>query len=168
MDVRILSRAVKGDREAFGEIVDFYYKDAYLFALSITGNPHDAKDVCQDSFVKAYRNLKKLRDKDSFKSWLMKIVSNTSKDVFKGRKTQEIQPNELYEDFEADSLHDRIDLLDALEKIKPEYRQVLTLRYLNDLKIQDVAKILKLPENTVKSRIRYALTQAKEAMEGER
>lgn len=168
MDARIIESAVKGDKEAFGQIVELYYKDAYLFALSITGNVHDAKDVCQDSFVKAYRNLKKLKDKESFKSWFMKIVSNTSKDIFRGRKTYEPQTNELYEDFDEDTLHDRLDLLNALGRIKPQYRQILTLRYLNDLKIEDVAKILKLPVNTVKSRIRYALAQAKEAMEGER
>lgn len=168
MDARILESAIKGDKEAFGQIVDTYYKDAYLFSLSITGNPHDASDVCQDSFIKAYRNLKKLKDKDSLKSWLMKIVSNTSKDIFRGKKIYEPQENELYEDFDEETLHDRLDLFNALKRIKPQYRQVLTLRYLNDLKIEDVANILKLPVNTVKSRIRYALAQAKEAMEGER
>lgn len=166
MHEELLARASKGDKAAFGEIVDIYYKDAYMFALSITGNVHDAMDVCQESFIKAYKSLKRLKEPNRFKSWMMKIVSNTSKDIFRSRKQSVPETEELFEVFEETSLLDRIDLYEALMRIKTEYRQVLVLRFLNDLKISDVAKILRVPQNTVKSRTRYALEQTRIVMEG--
>lgn len=165
MDITIYRKAVKGDKHAFEEIVDEYYKDVYVFALGITGNVHDAMDVCQDSFIKAYHNLRKLKEVEKFKSWLFKITSNTAKDVFRRRKPEDFKSEDLKQVFSEESLVQKLDLLSALMKLKTEYRQVLILKYFNDLKTKDIARIIKIPENTVKSRIRYALDQIKTVME---
>jgi RNA polymerase sigma-70 factor, ECF subfamily len=164
MDALILEKAKSGDKEAFGEIVEIFYKDAYLFALSMTGNTHDAMDVCQDAFIKAYGNIGKLRDNEKFKSWLIQIVANTAKDRRRAGKAKETEMEEFYEVFTDNSFSERADLFSALMKLKTEYRQVLVLRYINDLRISDVGKALRIPENTVKSRTRYALEQMKQVM----
>jgi RNA polymerase sigma-70 factor, ECF subfamily len=165
MDASVLVKAKAGDRSAFGEITETYYKDAYLFALSMTGSVHDAMDVCQDAFIKAYRNIGRLKDDEKLKNWLIKIVANTANDLYRSSRSKETPTEDLYEVFTDDSLTDRFDLFSALMKLKAEYRQVLVLRYFNDIRISDVGKILKIPENTVKSRTRYALEQMKRIME---
>ena len=122
-------------------------------------------DVCQDSFIKAYNNLRKLKEAEKFKSWLFKITSNTAKDTFRRRKSDELKSEDLKQVFSEESLVQKLDLLSALMKLKTEYRQVLILRYFNDLKTKDIARITKISENTVKSRIRYALEQIKTVLE---
>lgn len=166
MDPQVLKDAKNGDKTAFGRIIEDTYKDAYLFALSITGSTHDARDVCQEAFIKAYRNICRLNDDMKFKSWLMKIVLNTSRDFFRASKAKTFEPEDCSSVFAEERIAERNDLFKAISVLKREYRQVLILRYINDMKIEDMAKILGIPGNTVKSRIRYALERARTVLEG--
>jgi RNA polymerase sigma-70 factor (ECF subfamily) len=66
----------KGDRTAFGHLIDRYYQDLYRFACQSTGSPPDADDICQEAFFRAFDRIRSLRNGRSFKAWIYKITLN--------------------------------------------------------------------------------------------
>ena len=79
-DGYIINRCLDGDTEAFGLLVDKYKAGIYALAYGKVGNPEDAEDITQEAFLKAYRNLRKLKRWDNFFAWLYSITSNLCKD----------------------------------------------------------------------------------------
>src|SRR5260221_4578997 len=84
----ILVRAQQGDGEAFRELVERHSRDAFRLAFRITGNEHDAEDVVQESYRRAYRQLGRFESRASFGTWLYHIVSNCSIDLLRARRTR--------------------------------------------------------------------------------
>src|SRR5688572_13952865 len=76
-DRKVIERVLKGDTEAFNILVRQWEKPIYNFILRMIGDREEAMDLCQDSFMKAYRELKSLKDRDRFSSWLYRIAHNT-------------------------------------------------------------------------------------------
>lgn len=131
----------------------------YLLAYSYVKNEQDALDIVQDSIQKALTNLHTLQDQAQIKSWFYTIVVRTSIDFLRRHKritsiadeavlSISEQVNDVYEDS---------DLHNALDQLPDIYREVIILRYFEDLKIGDVAKALDINTNTVKSRLYKAL-----------
>lgn len=79
--------ALDGDAEAFGKLVEAYQRPAVSVAYRLLGNSHDAMEIAQDAFLRAYRSLGKLQEPGRFGPWLMRIVSNLSLNRRRGRKT---------------------------------------------------------------------------------
>src|SRR5258706_11088591 len=84
----ILVRARQGDGEAFRELVERHSRDAFRLAFRITGNEHDAEDVVQESFLRAYRQLGRFESRANFGTWLYHIVSNCSIDFIRARRAR--------------------------------------------------------------------------------
>lgn len=83
-DARLVARAREGDRDAFERLVRRHLRAAHRVALSRTGDPHDADDVCQDAFVRALERLEDCREPESFRAWLLAIVRNRATDLVRG------------------------------------------------------------------------------------
>src|SRR4249919_4077429 len=97
----VLARARQGDSEAFRALVERHSRSAFRLAYRMTGNEHDAEDVVQDSFLKAYRQLGRFESRAHFSTWLHRIVANCSVDLLRARRsrydhasTDELAPTE--------------------------------------------------------------------------
>ena len=131
----------------------------YLLAYSYMKNEQDALDIVQDSIQKALQSLHTLKDEQQLKSWFYKIVVRTAIDFLRKNKRIQVMNDEQLEFLtpHQNDTYENMDLNEALESLPSTLREVIVLRYFEDLKIEDVAYILDENINTVKSRIYKAL-----------
>ncbi|MBD7944916.1 MULTISPECIES: RNA polymerase sigma factor [Psychrobacillus] len=131
----------------------------YLLAYSYMKNEQDALDIVQDSIQKALQSLHTLKDEQQLKSWFYKIVVRTAIDFLRKNKRIQVMNDEQLEFLtpHQNDTYENMDLNEALESLPSTLREVIVLRYFEDLKIEDVAYILDVNINTVKSRIYKAL-----------
>src|SRR5205809_2616672 len=80
-----LARARRGDGEAFRELVERHSREVFRLAFRMTGNEHDAEDVVQETFLKAYRKLPSFEERSQFGSWLYRIAANSAYDLLRAR-----------------------------------------------------------------------------------
>jgi RNA polymerase sigma-70 factor (ECF subfamily) len=86
-----------GDKAAFGSLVDRYYKMIYRFAYQFTGSYHDADDICQETFLKAFNSIKKLKDCNCFKRWIFMIALNLLRKHIKQTEYKKTLPAKLHD-----------------------------------------------------------------------
>lgn len=172
-DEKLVSDYLSGDRAALDVLIQHYLKPIYHFAYRMVGNAHDAEDITQDTFVKAWRHIKRFDERKSFKTWVFSIAKNTALDFLKKKKTV---PFSAFENAEGDNvlidgiadaeplppeLFDRADLAEFLaatvQKLSSEHRMVLVLHYNEQLNFREIAEVLREPLHTVKSRHRRAI-----------
>ena len=172
-DGYIIHKCLNGDTGAFGLLVDKYRESIYALAYTKLRNFHDAEDVAQEVFIKAYENLRTLRRWDSFLAWLYSITSNLCKMWLRARsrrpdrdfiedenpETLEISSLESYrEELVRESLHE------ALDSLPEMHRQVLILSYLGGMSGREIARLLGTSPNTIRQRLYRARSQLKEEM----
>lgn len=152
------------------QVVDYVIKNKnthYRLAYSYVKNVEDALDIVQESIYKAFSSIESLENPNYIKTWFYKIVINTSMDFLRKRKklinvddeffsTLDSGTNDNYEDF---------DLKKALEELPDKYRSLIVLRYFEDLKIEEIANIVNLNVNTVKSQLYKSLRKLHIKME---
>lgn len=131
----------------------------YYLAYSYTKNEQDALDIVQDSIQKALLSLHTLKDEQQLKSWFYKIVVRTAIDFLRKHKREQVMDYEKIVVMSPKQMdtYDNMDLTGALNNLDRTYREVIILRYFEDLTIDDVAHVLELNVNTVKSRLYKAL-----------
>jgi len=183
LDDALISDYLEGDEQALSILVDRYLSDVYRFALSLTHNPHAAEDIAQESFIKAWKNIRRFIPGNSFRTWLFAITRNTSIDWLRQKKEIALSsfengqgvnpvvetladgqplPSELIMKAE-DAVHVRT----LLSTLNPEYREVLELRYSGNLTFAEMGAILKRPLHTVKSQHRRAIAALRRILEAE-
>lgn len=140
-----------------------YYRLAYSYAK----NPEDALDIVQESIYKALSSLDSLEDPRVMKTWFYRILVNTSLDFLRKQKNVCVMDEELLESHIPDEEYPYpdIDLRNALAELPPMYRSIIILRYFEDLKIEEVATILNVNTNTVKTRLYTALKKLRLEMQ---
>jgi len=170
-DGYIIQQCLNGDTGAYGFLVEKYKKAVYALAYSRIGDFHDAQDITQEVFVKAYKNLHTLRRWDNFMGWLYRITSNLCKDWYRLRARR---PDiEFIEDQEPDMLdHASMNLYnenvvyeslqEMLDSLPDIYRQALVLRYFGGMRIEEISSFLGVSPDTVDRRLKKALSQLKE------
>lgn len=177
-DRELVRSAQDGDEAAFRCLVERHGDRAYALALRIVRSASDAEEVAQDAFVRAWRALPRFRGDSAFSSWLYRIVARRAFDraaVLKGRRAREADI-ETAEDLPAAAAgpspegRERSRRLERLlTQLSVVPRTVVTLYYLEDRSVDEVARTLGMPENTVKthlSRARAALRTAWTREEG--
>lgn len=164
--LELVARAAKGDRNAFEELVDLHLADLHRLALVVAG-PDRAEDVTQDAFLRAWRELPRLRDTDRFVPWLRRILVNVARDGQRGDRRR-VRPTALISAAAVTEQRvgrrdpaleiDRVtDLHRALSGLPVEQRAVVGLHYLADMTLPDVAMTLGIPLGTAKSRLNAGL-----------
>jgi RNA polymerase sigma-70 factor, ECF subfamily len=152
-DRKVIERVLNGDSEAFNILVRQWEKPIYNFILRMIGDRDEAMDLCQDCFMKAYRELRTLKDRDRFSSWLYRIAHNTC--LSRIRKDQGKIRVELSDD--AGSTHfpaeNRLAVEKALRQLPDDQREVIILKVYQGLKFEEIAGIQGAPVSTVKSRL---------------
>ncbi|MEG6616085.1 sigma-70 family RNA polymerase sigma factor [Peptococcaceae bacterium 1198_IL3148] len=161
IDEILVKKAVKGDPTAFIKLCQRYQGLMYKTAYGILGNEHDAADAIQETLLKSYRDIHKLRDPQQFKNWLCRILVNRCIDVVRQRqRTTPVEQIWLPDTVEHNS-DIKMDISQAVAELDEQYRVVIVLRFFQDMTINDIAKVLNCPTGTVKSRIYRALQKMK-------
>jgi RNA polymerase sigma-70 factor (ECF subfamily) len=152
-DRKIVERVLNGDTEAFNLLVRQWEKPIYNFILRMIGDRDEAMDLCQDSFMKAYRELETLKDRDRFSAWLYRIAHNTCFSKLRkdqGKTFVELQPETRAS---KSSVENRLAVEKALQHLPEDQREVVVLKIFQDLKFEEIATIQGAPVSTVKSRL---------------
>ena len=168
----LICRAARGDAEAFRQLVEAYQTPAYRLAARMCG-PDSAEDVTQEAFLAAWRALPEFRGDCRFSTWLYRLVSNAAIDFLrrekKHRDTGDVDDLELPDG--GPSLQEQAERSDtrdavrrALDRLSPEHRQVLLLRFMQELDYGEIARALNVSEGTVKSRINRAKSKLREVL----
>ena len=165
----IIRSVLRGNVNDFEKLVTAYEKNVYNIALRMVGDPDDAADMTQETFIKAYRALSGFRGDSKFSSWLYRIASNVCLDFLRSRSRHpQVSLSTVDEDGQApvelpdmrqnpeEQLMKKLGMeavRRGLEQLPEQQRQILVLRELGGLSYAELAQTLGLEEGTVKSRI---------------
>jgi len=152
-DRKIVERVLKGDTEAFNLLILQWEKPIYNFIVRLIGDREEAMDLCQESFMKAYRELATLKDRDRFSAWLYRIAHNTCysrlrKDI--GKTFVELQPDTSSH---RSAIEIGLAVEKALQHLPEEQCEAVVLKVFHELKFEEIAEIQGAPVSTVKSRL---------------
>jgi RNA polymerase sigma-70 factor, ECF subfamily len=171
----LVSRARQGDQAAFEQLVRETYADTYTLALRLTGNEEDARDVVQESYLRAYKGLRRFRGDAQFTTWLYRITANCA-NTYLGKRSRR-RTEQLTDDFavadidperdpaaraDASLLRERLE--DALEDLPPKLRAVVVLRDVYDLPHEAIAAELGISESAAKVRLHRARKKLRETV----
>ena len=171
----LVEAAKGGDRSAFDELVKATYADVYTLAYRLTGNQEDARDVVQDTYLRAFKGLKRFRGDAQFSTWIYRITSNcASTHMAKGRRQRhdDLDANDSLiderPDFDPESRADaallRGRLEAALERLPSKLRSVVVLRDIYDLPHEEIADQLGITEAAAKVRLHRARRKLREQL----
>lgn len=149
------------------EIVRMYSDMVYKIAMRYMHNPADAEDVYSETFLAYFKKERTFENEEHRKAWLIRVTINCAKDMLSGR-TYDVELDEgLTDDKSERTENDEIlDLRRAIKNLPEAQREVITLFYLQDLKIKEIAEILGKPENTIKVTLMRAREALKTQLEG--
>ncbi|MCH1626885.1 RNA polymerase sigma factor [Ferdinandcohnia quinoae] len=149
----------KESRELFTQFVLEHKESVYRLAYSYVKNEQDALDIVQDSIYKGLKSLKSIQKQPSMKSWFYRIVVNTSLDFLRKNKRIQLVGDEWLEIHASvvDMDIHNLDLEQAYEHLPIKYREVVGFRFFDDLKLEEIAAVLDLSVNTIKTRLYRAL-----------
>lgn len=174
-DTAIIRRCLSGQMEAYGSLVERYGPQIINLAFAMLGDRHEAEDIAQEAFVRAYRGLPRFRRKARFSSWLYQIALNLCRDRLKARVRRgrsagedpltgldggpgEQAPRRLAEGELSEKMRE------AIQRLPPLYRDCFTLRHLHGLDYEKVAEIMKISPETARVRTYRAREMLRESL----
>lgn len=183
-DQQLIVQYLEGSEDAFAFLVKRHLDGVYNFAMRLSGDNLLAEDIAQETFVKAWKNLKKYDHEKNFKTWLFTIARNTTIDHLRKRKNVPFSlfENSAGENFFVDNIKDENPRADeifaialrkevveaALLELPPKYKEVFILHEGEDMTFAEIGKILDRPLDTVKSQYRRALLALKDLINKEK
>jgi RNA polymerase sigma-70 factor (ECF subfamily) len=154
------------DPIGFEYLVQKYRKRAFYYAVSWLNNTEDALDACQESFSRAFGAITRIKKLEKFYPWFYVILRNCCMNILADRKKSYKINDELFRDVQrGDSgkdrdtlssmvnLEDNRKIHDLLDLLKPEFREILILKYFNDMNYEEIGALLSIPRGTVMSRL---------------
>ena len=165
-EIALVARAQKGDDLAFAELVELYQRPVYNLCYRMMGNANDAEDAAQESFIRAYKAIKRFDLERKFSSWLLTIASNYCIDQHRRRKLPVFSVDAL----PVPDVHDKKtnvegefvlgevqdDVRELLQDLQETDRAAVVLRYWYDYSYEEIANSLDLTVSAVKSRLHRA------------
>ncbi|MFN3484155.1 MAG: RNA polymerase sigma factor [Planctomycetota bacterium] len=174
-DTTLIRRCLRGNAEAYGALVDRYSARILSLAFAMTGDRHEAEDIAQDTFVRAYKGLARFRHKAKFSSWLYQIALNLCRDRLKskGRQVRRVEDEELAA-LSPDPAHPAPRALveeefsrrtqEAIAALPVLYREAFVLRHLAGKEYAEIARILGIPAQTARVRAYRAREMLRESL----
>ena len=169
----IIARARRGDADAFEQLVVAYRDQVFRLALRMCGNEADADEVAQEAFLSAWKALPNFRGDSQFSTWLYQLTSHAAIDLMRREKRQ-ITADDITEvsaadpapspQQQAEQSEQREIVRDAILQLAPEQREVVVLRFMEELSYEEIGAVLTLPPGTVKSRLNRAKSQLKDIL----
>lgn len=141
------------------------YEKYYRLAYSYTKNKEDALDVVQESAYKAIRDCSKVENPAYLSTWIYRIVINTAVDLLRKRQKDSSCTEIPEERCGREDIYRDPDLENALNSLNQTEKTIITLRYFEDLRLEDVARIMNLNQNTVKAKLYRGLKKLRAKME---
>ena len=170
----LLRRAGQGEQDAFRQLVEAYQAPVYRLALRMCGSDAAlAEDAAQEAFLAAWRGLPRFRGDSRFSTWLYRLTTNAGIDWLRREKrhrsADDVTELELPDDApspqeQAEQSETQSAVRRALSRLSEEHRQVLLLRYMQELDYGEIAAALDISEGTVKSRINRAKGRLRELL----
>lgn len=174
-----IKQVIKGDQDAFAEIIEIYKNSIFQLCFRMLGNRHEAEDMAQEAFIRAYVNINSFNQDLKFSTWLFRIATNLCIDRIRKKKPDyyldaEVSGTEgltMYSQLasesplpekELESLELQETVQKEIMKLPEKYRSVIVLKYIEELSLNEISEILDMPLGTVKTRIhrgREALRQ---------
>lgn len=165
-----IKQVLKGDRNAFGEVVELYKDKVFQLSFRMLGNRHEAEDIAQEAFIRAYVNIQSYNLNLKFSTWLYRIATNLCIDRIRKKKPDyyldaevagtegltmysHIASNASLPEDDVESLELQESIQKEISKLPEKYRSVIVLKYIEELSLNEISEILDLPLGTVKTRI---------------
>ncbi len=147
----LVQRARKRDPAAFSELIQTYTGDMYRVAFAILMNNEDASDAMQDAILACWEKIEKLKDRNYFKTWLIRILINKCYDIRRQKKRES-----TLEDIKEQPVEDvyNVEFEEALRFLDEKYRIIILLYYSEGYSTEEIAGLLKMSKNTVSTRLR--------------
>jgi len=151
------------EKEEFCRLIRIQETSMYRYALGMLRNPEDARDAVGETVLKAYTHLAQLRDPEHFKSWIMSILTNEIRTMLSKRNRVELS-EDMTRYAQGTAVNDH-GIWDTVMELPREFRDAVILYYYEGFGTKEIARMLKLPEGTVKSRLGRARAKLKTALE---
>ncbi|WP_456272737.1 RNA polymerase sigma factor SigW [Bacillus sp. AK031] len=165
-----IKQVLKGDQDAFAEVIELYKDKVFQICFRMLGNRHEAEDISQEAFIRAYVNIHTFNQKRKFSTWLYRIATNLCIDRIRKKKPDYYLDAEvtgtdgltMYSQVAADGQlpEEEVEEMELQEEIQRQilklpdkYRSVIVLKYIEELSLLEISEILDLPLGTVKTRI---------------
>ena len=169
-DYKLVLLALKGDQQAYAELLGRYRDAIYFMLLKIVNNKIDAEDLTIEAFTKAFKNIHQYSPEFAFSTWLFKIATNNCIDYLRKRKKRMISLDDIKYDYDDDTSislesnmlspaeelikKQNINLMHSIvKKLKPRYRKLIELRYFKEYSYKEIADEMDLPIGTVKAQL---------------
>jgi RNA polymerase sigma-70 factor (ECF subfamily) len=170
LEARLAKLSLKGDQQAFAELVDLYQDKLFHMAYRMLNSRQEAEDVVQDTFLRVYKNLDRYDETLKFSTWIYRIATNLCIDRLRKRKptysldaeSSDHEGLDGYSMIPSDNRTPESELLlsdtqriihAAIASLPPKYKSVMTLRYMQDLSLQEIGDVLDMPVTTIKTRV---------------
>lgn len=178
-DEELVARSIRGDADSFNQLILRWERPIYALAYRTLGREEDARDVCQETFLRAFRALPAFRGQAKFSSWLYRIALNLCRDwMRRERRTPTVQPPEDLDLLDlaaitepSESIEDlvvRKDLTRLVERamanLPEEQRTAIVLKEYHGMTFQEIADLIGCPLSTVKTRLYQGLTVLRREM----
>lgn len=151
-DVRL---AKNGDKEAFSRIIKNTTDSLYKVAHGFFSDYNEIADVISNTILKAYENIKSLKDEKYFKTWIIKILINECNYIIRKNK-KIVYLEDISQDIPSLENNETIDIEQCLNMLNQDLKNIVTLYYYEEFQVNEISQILGIPEGTVKSRLSRA------------
>ncbi|MDF2700204.1 MAG: polymerase subunit sigma [Haloplasmataceae bacterium] len=173
---QLIRDAQAGDRESCEKLIRLFYNEIYAYVYKLTFDKELAMDLTQEVFIRVIKKISHYKPKHgSFKSWLYKVAHNYTINYFNTRDyknhknyielAEQITTN-INLDLTVIKQEDTKLINNAIYNLDSKYKDIIIMRYFQDLSINEIASILEINDNTVKTRLRRGLDKLKECLEG--
>ena len=158
-----VTKAKNGDREAFLSLINENRLNIYRVAKGILSNEHDIEDAIQNTIIKSFEKISTLKNDNFFRTWIIRILINECNNILRKNKKivsfEEVVVDEKYND-----IYENMDLTNAIASLTEDLRVITVLYYFEDMSTVEIAKLLGIPEGTVRSRLSRAREKLRERM----
>lgn len=159
----LIKKSIKGDYDAFGSLIKIHKEYLYKMAFIYVKDRETALDIMQETIYKSFRSIESLRNPKYFKTWITKVLINIAiRTIEKDSKLVYIEDdNVLIDKVVQTNREENLDLYNAIDMLKKEYRVVVIMKYFNDMTSSEISKTLNISENTVKTQLSRAKKKLK-------
>lgn len=167
-ELQLTKKAIRGNHDAYGELLKRHKAYFYKIAFSYVKEEQRALDIVGEMTYLGLMKIHQLKNPQYFKTWMTKILIHVALKEIKKQKDEMplINEIEIQEMKKGISIEQKLDLYEAMDHLRPEYKMVIILKFFNDYKEQEIAQVMELPLNTVKSHLRRAKEELSVGLKG--
>ena len=164
---KLVKRAKNNDEKAFDELTELIKNELYLIAKTKLKSDDDIADAIQETILKCYQNIHKLRDIKLFKTWTIRILINECNKIYRKKEKYKIsiEDNEIEKYIKSEENYDEnIEFSILIRKLETEEKLILTLYYYSGYTTKEISQILRKNENTIRSKMSRAKDKLKKQL----